>query len=133
MKISVRQYAESLYSALDGREETAQKEILRKFVRLLAEHRALSKAPAIIQAFSEVWEREKGELSAAVATARKLDPASLQLIRGYLAEKSGTQKVELKEKISPDLLGGFILRYQDKIVDASVRRSLDALRERLVA
>jgi F-type H+-transporting ATPase subunit delta len=38
---------------------------------------------------------------------------------------------ELNETIDPDLLGGFILRMDDKQIDASLKRQLSTLRRKL--
>ena len=46
---------------------------------------------------------------------------------GYLAERTKC-KVELAETISPDIIGGYILRWGDEQVDASISRKLRELR-----
>lgn len=60
MKISARQYAQCLYELVNTELDDKVKEILPKFVLLLEKHRALSLAPAVISAFTEIWNREHG-------------------------------------------------------------------------
>ncbi len=41
--------------------------------------------------------------------------------------------VLLKEKIDADIIGGFIVRVEDKLIDMSVRNNLEELKKKLVA
>ena len=40
-----------------------------------------------------------------------------------------SSSVEVIEKINPDIIGGFIVRVDDKQIDASISRKLDDLRQ----
>ena len=42
------------------------------------------------------------------------------------------KKIELKERVDDQLLGGFILRIEDKQIDDSVISKLRALRKKLI-
>jgi len=48
---------------------------------------------------------------------------------------SGTfkTKVELKEVIDTDIIGGFMLRIEDKYIDASIRNKLHKIKKELLA
>ena len=131
MKISVRQYAQSLYESVQGKKGGELKAVLEKFVRLLALHRELGRAEAIIAVFVDIWEREEGELNANMLSARSLDKAALSKISNYLKGRTGVKQVELKAATDKDLIGGFILRYRDQILDASLKTSLSDLRSKL--
>ena len=41
-----------------------------------------------------------------------------------------SSSVEVIEKINPDIIGGFIVRVDDKQIDASISRKLDRLKAR---
>jgi len=131
MKISALQYAKSLYESVAGRPEKEAKAILKNFVAILSRTRELSKAPAIIERFKEIWDKESGELNAELLSARELGPTARELVVDYLKDRTKAKKVNLREKTRKDLLGGFILRYDDKIIDGSLKNSLETLRTKI--
>lgn len=133
MKISVRQYAQSLYESVQGREKSELKSVIENFVCLLAKRRELSRAEAIVTAFSEIWDKEEGRLQADISTARTIDQEAKKSVSAYLQKRSGAKTIELKERTDAGMLGGFILRYRDKVVDASLKSSLKNLRDKMVA
>ena len=68
--------------------------------------------------------------AAEVRSATPLEESSRASILAEVA-KIHTGDIELKETIDPNLLGGFILRMDDKQIDASLKRQLSTLRRRL--
>jgi len=133
MKISARQYAECLYELVTETPETEIKVLLSNFTALLDSKRDLNLAPAIIETFSDIWNKEHGELVAELTSARKLDVAARDIILDYLKKKSGFNQIILDEKIDQQLLGGFILKYNNKIIDGSLKSSLASLTNNLKA
>lgn len=133
MKISVRQYAQSLYESVQGREKSELKSVIENFVCLLAKRRELGRAEAIVTAFSEIWDKEEGRLQADISTARTIDQEAKKSVSAYLQKRSGAKTIELKERTDAGMLGGFILRYRDKVVDASLKSSLKSLRSKMAA
>ena len=45
-----------------------------------------------------------------------------------LLEKRASAQIDLKEKIDEDIIGGFVLSYEDKQYDASILRQIKNLR-----
>lgn len=133
MKITARQYAQCLYELLDNATETETKNILEKFVVLLDRHRALNLVPTIISDFSAIWSKEHGEVIAELTLARELKTEAKEVIVNYLKDKSGAQEIILDEKIDKNILGGFVLKYNNKIVDGSLKSSLESLKNSLKA
>ena len=132
MKISARQYAQCLYELVSTESDDKVKEILPKFVVLLEKHQALNLAPAVISAFTEIWNREHGEVVAELTSARELKLEAKEMIVNYLKEKSGAKEVILDENVDKNILGGFVLKYNNKIVDASLRSSLAELKNQMM-
>lgn len=130
MKISAKQYARSLYESLAGKSEAEVRQILAVFVRLLGRNRDLVKVREILTAFSDIWDREAGEVSAELVTARPADKSQAD-IKNYLQARTQAQAVKLSAKIDPSLVGGFILRYRDRILDASLKTNLQNLQDKL--
>ena len=65
-----------------------------------------------------------------LTTATKLDDAAVALIKEKLVGSDATdQKVEIETAVNPDLLGGFILEFDDKLYDASIAHQLKQLKK----
>jgi F-type H+-transporting ATPase subunit delta len=63
-----------------------------------------------------------------ITSAVKLDPALVQNMLSNLKKKEHLKEIELEEEINPDMIGGFVLQYGDKMIDSSVSNSLNSLR-----
>jgi len=71
--------------------------------------------------------KAKGILTAKVITASKLSDADRVTINKMVADMNqGTAEIE--EVIDPGIVGGFILKVEDKMIDASVTSQLRKLR-----
>jgi F-type H+-transporting ATPase subunit delta len=131
MKISSRQYAQSLYEVTKGKSNSEIKSVLHNFVTILGNSRALNKTAEIIADFQKIWNEENGELAASLTSAHELSPTTVDLIVDYLKTKTGTKKVSLTEQIDKDLIGGFVLRYDDQIIDGSLKNNLADLKNKI--
>jgi F-type H+-transporting ATPase subunit delta len=128
MKISVQQYARSLYDSVVDKSEKELKLVLKNFVAVLGRNRELNKAEEIIRAFIEIWNKEHGEVVATLTSARELGPTARETVVNYLKEKTSAKKINLNEEIDKKLLGGFVLKYDSKVLDGSLKTSLEQLK-----
>lgn len=131
MKISVSQYARSLYDSVAGKSEKEIKAALKNFVEILGRNRELNKAEEIISVFNEIWSKDHGELNAELISARELGPTARESVTDYLKEKTGAKKIILSENIDKKIIGGFVLRYDSKVVDGSLKTSLNELKNKI--
>ena len=131
MKITVQQYARSLYESVIDKNEGEIKEFLKNFSALLLKNRQENKLSEILAEFSKVWDQAQGHLPAELISVRELDQATKKLISEYLKTKTAAERIDLKSKIDEKILGGFILRYGDKIIDGSVRANLNNLKNKI--
>lgn len=131
MKISASQYAQALYESLGDKKETEAKKIIAKLVEFLALQGDLAKGKEIVVRFEEIWQKEKSELAATAESARELSGATKKMLLEYLEARSGRKNITLSEKINPALLGGAILRYDNRLVDMSVKNVLANLKTNL--
>lgn len=131
MKISTRQYAQSLFEATSGQKEAALSAALKNFVFILNRDHVLNKAPEIIKCFQEIWDQASGEVAAEVTTARALGKSSQELVVNYLKSRTDAKKINLSSVIDKSLIGGFILRYESKVIDGSLKNSLATLKNKI--
>lgn len=132
MKITAKQFALSLYESLEGKTAGQVKVIIKKFVEFLAGKNMLDRADKIEAEFLKIWHEKNGIIEAEVRSANDLDKANVKLLKKYIAALAGAKTVSLKEKIDKNILGGVIIKYGDKILDASLKTQLEELREKLV-
>lgn len=131
MKISVSQYAVSLYESVVDKSESEVKDILKNFVVLLGRQHDLNKEAEIINAFSDLWSQKNGEVTASLISARRITDDTRELIINYLKNKSGAGQIILDEMEDKNLLGGFVLKYNNKVLDGSLKSSLESLKMQL--
>lgn len=101
------------------------------FLLLITQNRRESFIPGIFRDLTDLYRKSEGVSSAVITTAHELDPAVMGQIRGNLESASGG-KVELSQVTDPELIGGFVLRLEDKQYDASVATQLKRIRQKLM-
>lgn len=83
--------------------------------------------PVIAKEFHIQYNIIKGIEKATVTTAIALDKELRKQMEALVISVSKFDKVELEERVDPDLIGGFILTVDDKQIDDSLRSKLKAL------
>ncbi|MCX6797750.1 MAG: ATP synthase F1 subunit delta [Candidatus Falkowbacteria bacterium] len=131
MKITVKQYARSLYELIEGKSKTEVKEVITNFINFLVKNRDLNKAEEIINELEKFWSEADGELKAEIISARGLGKEARNLAIDYLKDKTKSEKIILEEKVDKKILGGFILRYEGKIIDGSLKNNLENLKAKM--
>lgn len=132
MEISPKQYGEVLYQSVQSKKDSQIKGVLDNFAKLLIDNNDISKIDRIIGRFEKIWNKEEGIIDAEVVSARELDKTIVKLLNGHIAELSGARKVLLKQKINKNVLGGVVIKYGDRVLDASLKTQLKELKENLI-
>jgi F-type H+-transporting ATPase subunit delta len=86
--------------------------------------------PAIARVFIHETMKHKGITESVLTTAVKVDIKIKKQITDLISEVFKT-KVELKETIDTEIVGGFILRVDDNYIDASIRNKLRKIKKEL--
>jgi F-type H+-transporting ATPase subunit delta len=85
----------------------------------------------IAKAYERLLDAHLGRVHAAVSTAHTVDPDLAKEIAASLAKLVG-KEVLPHFRTDPRLLGGFVVRIGDRVLDASVRRRLSQLRHSML-
>jgi F-type H+-transporting ATPase subunit delta len=85
---------------------------------------------AIVTACAEMIRKQKNIQSAEVITAVPMDDETRAQVKATLSNLHDGA-LELKETQDQSIIGGFVLRVDDRMIDASVRRQLQTVRRRL--
>ena len=124
---SNRQYAEILLNLINGLKGKDLSLALDNFVEFLHKERKLKKADKIIEEFIKLYKREEGIEEMTIITARNISDKLLSEIKKIFGGK-----VEFKLEVKEDLLGGVIIKTEDKILDGSIRTQIKQLKTKLV-
>jgi F-type H+-transporting ATPase subunit delta len=106
-------------------------QITLDYMCLLADKRredALAQTEAV---YVELANEARGIVEAQVTTAVELVEQDEIRLAAKLSGITGKQ-VHLVKSIDPSIIGGIVVRIQDKIIDGSVRGQLAAMREKLL-
>jgi F-type H+-transporting ATPase subunit delta len=107
--------------------------LVRNFVHILVNRDRLDQVPGIVEALQELINIQRGVVTAEVTTAVPLDGDMEQLVAQRLAAHLGreTNKVMIRARVDPSIIGGVIARVGDEVIDDSVRGRIQRLRESL--
>ncbi len=84
----------------------------------------------IASEFINMYKDTKRISTVKLTTAAKLSDDAVKNIHKVLSDSPATyENIELITKIKPELIGGFIIEFEDKLYDASVAHKLNALKK----
>jgi F-type H+-transporting ATPase subunit delta len=112
-----------LYQVFDGKVEPST---LAIFDIITRKNRELY-LPAIAEEFVAQYRTHKGITKAIVTTSFPLTDALRTRFKTLVGEQTDGKTVELVEKVDPELIGGFILKIGDRLMDNSVKHKLQSL------
>jgi F-type H+-transporting ATPase subunit delta len=78
-----------------------------------------------------MYRREEGIKAAVLTSAQPLNESLINQVKEIL-EKEFSAKVELSQKVDAKLIGGFVIRVEDRQYDASLSTQLKKIREQLL-
>jgi F-type H+-transporting ATPase subunit delta len=126
-KIEVRRKQEVLRGALEGQVAP----LFLNFVMLVLQKRRQRLLRDIARAYGDLLDEKMNRVHAQVTLAHEPDEATETRIASELSRILGKTVVP-HIHVNPDILGGIVVRYGDRIMDASLRRRLVGLRHSLM-
>ncbi len=132
MNLKPKQYAQALYEALKDKDEKQIRNIIDNFARVLVNNQDTTKKSKIIEKFNDIWNQENNITEARVITSVNVDKDILEALNSYISQKTQANKVKIENQLNKDMLGGVIIRYEDKIIDASLKSRVKELKNKLI-
>lgn len=86
----------------------------------------------VIDAYREQLDTRQGKVKADVTVALKLSSEDLEVVRQQLGTAL-KKDVIVNQRVDESILGGLVVKVQDRLLDASVRAQLQAMRKQLIA
>lgn len=87
--------------------------------------------PLIALNFIRETKKYKGITDSVLTTAIKVDDGVRKQVTDLISDIFKT-KVDLKENIDPEIIGGFILQIDDSYIDASIKNKLRKIKKELI-
>jgi ATP synthase F1 delta subunit len=128
MKITEKQYAQTLLELTANKPEQEVSNIAARFAEQLKKDGQLKNAAKIIGKFSELYNGAHGIVEAEIVSWEKLDEGMLEKMTGFLKEKYAAKKVEIRNTVDKKIKGGIIIKVGDEVLDGSISRQLKKLK-----
>lgn len=101
------------------------------FLKLIAENKRETHIPGICRNFLYFTRKAQNISTAVLTTASEMEIDTVKKIEKLMEKELGT-KIELSTKVNPNIIGGMILRLEDKQCDASVATRLKKIGQTLL-
>lgn len=117
-----------LAKAFEGR----VRHLVWNFIRLVNQKGRLGLLRQMQEAYAALIDEQFGKIEVEVTTAQPLDEASLEEVRRAVGE-SLKRDATVKSTVDESIIGGLVVRVKDKLIDASVRAQLAAMKQQMLA
>ncbi len=133
MKISISQYSQALLDLTDGKSQQEILTVTQKFAEQLKGDGQLKNADKIMEKFADLYNSKNGIVVTQVCVRRDVSQDILKEIEEFVQRKYGAKKVELKIVMDENIKGGIIIRVGDEVMDASIEKKLNKLKQVLIS
>ncbi len=130
MKLTPQEYAKTLFESLQDTKASDHDKIVENFAEALRLNNDLGLMEKIEEEYQKLEKAAKGIKVAEVTSAKPLEKKTEHEIIEQL-NKLTNANVEIKKKIDENLLGGVVIKLDDTLIDASVKSSLEQLKDEL--
>lgn len=104
---------------------------LGRFLALLNQNGRMDMVEDILRDFVDMYHRSIGIRKAHLTAVTEPSQHLLQSLKNLVKQKTGDD-VKIEVEVDPSLIGGFVFDIDDYLLDASVKRQLDLIREQFV-
>jgi len=106
--------------------------LLWNFLGVLNLKGKLKAIPEISAAFDDLLDEKLGKIEVDVTVAHRLSADELEKVRQSVSSALKKDAV-VHQYVDESIIGGLLIRVQDKLIDASVKAQLEAIRRQLLA
>jgi F-type H+-transporting ATPase subunit delta len=102
------------------------------FISVILDNRREDLLKGIFEQFISEYKIRKNILETEVVTASAIDKSTIDSIANYIKKATGSASVEIKNTVDERIIGGFALKYQDKLIDATISNKIEQLKKHLI-
>lgn len=122
--------ATALYQASLGKDGKELEKIMNNFSAYLVDHHLVVMIPSILKELENLHFAAEGIVVASITSREVLSPAEIKKIEALVSGKT-KKKVVVRQTEDKNILGGTIIKYEDKIIDLSISHQLKNLAKQL--
>ncbi|MCR4843816.1 MAG: ATP synthase F1 subunit delta [Bacteroidales bacterium] len=104
---------------------------LSRFLTLLNRNGRMAYVEDILRDFVDMYRRSVGIRKAHLVTVNEPSERLLQRLKDLVKQKTGDDVV-IEAEVDPSIVGGFVFDIDTYMMDASVKRQLDLIREQFI-
>ena len=105
--------------------------VMMNFLGLLNSKNRLNLLPEMADVYADLLEEQLGNVEVDVTVAHRLTPEQVETVRERVTAAL-KRKAVIHVYVDESIIGGLVLRVQDKLIDASVRNQLETMRRQLL-
>ncbi|HKK54216.1 MAG TPA: ATP synthase F1 subunit delta [Patescibacteria group bacterium] len=132
MKVTAKQYALTLLEITEAKEGKNLEESISKFSELLKNNNQINQIDKILYYFQKLYNQKYNIKEANISIAQKIEADELKKIKESLQDLNKDESLDFKVDIKKEIIGGIVLKYGDKIIDASLKTRLNQLKNSLL-
>jgi len=121
--------ADKKYKIIAAVSENKISKITQTFIKLLCSKNRESNLPEIINSFIEQFNKIKGIHKVKLTTATPVSDQIKDLFIHKIQEASSLKKIELETVVNENIIGGFVLEMEGRLIDASILRDLNDVKK----
>jgi len=129
-KDQVKILTAALYLASKDKKGKELEKVIANFSTYLAEHHLVYMIPSILAELENIHFSNEGIVKAEVTSFEELPQVEIKKIADLVKSKT-KQDIVVKTDTEEDLIGGAVVKYNDKIIDMSIRHQLNNLAKQL--
>lgn len=126
--IGVAERAKLIHTVFEGRVS----KLTLNLLSLLNVNGRLGLLSGIATAFADLLDQQLGKMDVDVTVAQALEPNQMDSVRQAISAAL-KHDATVQQRVDESIIGGLIVRVQDKLFDGSVRTQLATIRKRLLA
>lgn len=103
-----------------------------KFIENIVRKSREANLKLIAEEFNRQYNSLKGIGTATVTTAVPLSDSASRKVAAVIKDLTKLESVEIISEVDPDIIGGLVIRFGDRLIDASIRENLNQIKKALV-
>ncbi|NNC94542.1 MAG: F0F1 ATP synthase subunit delta [Chitinophagales bacterium] len=106
-------------------------DITFKFINIIIRKGREGYLKEIVDSFFERYNEMNNISPVRLVTPIELDDSQKERIKEFIKKDSSVGKIQLKTVVDPSIIGGYIIQYEDKLIDSSVSSRLKTIRRNI--
>lgn len=106
-------------------------ELTYKFIHLLVTKGREKHIDEMVDSFMEKYNKAHHIVKATLTTAVPVNKKTVDELTALLMQNKETKSVEIQTEVDPTIIGGFVLKHGDLLLDNSVERKLQLIKDQI--